>query len=761
MVDTMDKFRAMADHVKNNDIVAFDTETTSLNPRKGKIIGFSVTPEIGYGYYVPTMVFKDGNLQDTYIDGKLTHDLAKKFMTALTTKKLVMHNGSFDCRFVKCFYDVDLIPSLYADTILLVHTLMEEGAGFGSKSPFALKEIAKTIQNEIGLDVEKEANEEQVELKNSIKNNGGSITKENYEIFKADIEILSKYAAADTDLTLRVFNYFEPQLESQGLRKFYYEDEVMPLYREVTIPMESRGVRLDMPLITEAKKRISEDLKKYQELVIKELLSHIEVRTWVIYKATEAYPPNHKGAYAQELVSMYNIDIPKSEKTGKYSITNANVSQLPDNEIKEFLVTGNAESLPEDVRLKVSMKLWKEDNAGQYFNIQSKDHLGEIAFGALGIQPISETKTGKPQFDEDMIQIIAEDHDWAKNLRIYNKLMKISSTYMDRFLESHEDGKYYFSYKQHGTVSGRYGSDAQQLPRPKEEGEDEQVIVEYNNLVRAFFIPYDGNIFIDNDYESLEPKTFSHVSGDEGLMDIFRNNWDFYSTIAIKTEKLNQYSPDKKAPNYLRKLAPQLRNKAKAYSLGIPYGMGAYALGKNIGVKTKEAEELVDGYLNGFPNLKKWMEESKAFAKENGFIKTQVGRIRHLPKVQVLFSKYGDKLFDYKFKLQLEKQKGKEYVTNMFRDYKNGLNNSLNVQIQGLAASIVNRAAIAINREFKKLGISGQVVAQIHDQLIMEVEESRSKEAAEVVQDMMENTTKLKIPLVAIPSIAHNWRDGH
>lgn len=760
-VDSMEKFRAMAEHVKSSDIVAFDTETNSLNTRKGTIIGFSVSGAPGIGYYVPTQIYSEGLLNQNYIEGNNANELAKKFMTALTTKKLVMHNASFDCRFVLNYFGVDLTPSLHADTILLVHTLMEEGAGYGSGSSFALKEIAKTIQDKIGLDVEKEANEEQVELKNSIKKNGGSITKENYEIYKADLDILAKYACADTDLTLRVFNYFEPMLDKQNLREFFYVDEVMPLYREVTIPMENRGVRLDMPLITKAKESINADLKKYHDLVVKELLNYPAVRTWILYKSNEAYPPNHKGAFAQELAKEFKLDLPVSEKTGKYTINTTAVSQLPDSEVKKFLITGDESTLSEEIRVKTSMKLWKEDNGGNFFNIQSKDHMGEIAFGALGIKPISETKTGKPQFDEDMIQVIAEKYEWAKNLRIYNKLLKISSTYIDRFLSNNEDGKYYFSYKQHGTVSGRYGSDAQQLPRPKEDGEDEQVIVDYNNLVRAFFIPYEGNIFIDNDYESLEPKTFSHVSDDEGLMDIFRNNWDFYSTIAIKTEKLNQYSPDKKADNYLRKLAPQLRNKAKAYSLGIPYGMGAYALGKNIGVKTKDAEKLVNGYLDGFPSLKRWMEESKEFAKQNGYIKTQVGRIRHLPKVKALYEKFGDKLLDFNFKRELERTHGVDATLNMVRDYKNGLNNSLNVQIQGLAASIVNRAAIAINRKFKQANINGQVVAQIHDQLIMEVEHDKAEEAAKVVQDCMENTTKLKIPLVAIPAIAHNWRDGH
>jgi DNA polymerase-1 len=435
--------------------------------------------------------------------------------------------------------------------------------------------------------------------------------------------------------------------------------------------------------------------------------------------------------------------------------------RLPECSAKHFLIHGDAAVLDRDVSMKISMKLWREDNDGAYFNIQSKDQLGEIAFGVLGIKPLSTTKTGKPQFDDDTVQSIAGKYEWAKNLRIYNRLLKIKSTYMDRFLDAQEDGRYYFYYKQHGTVSGRYGSDAQQLPRPKEEGDDEPIVIEYNNLIRAFFIHDEGNIFVDCDYESLEPHTFAHVSGDEGLKDIFRNNWDFYSTIAIKTEKLNQYSPDKKAPNFLRKLEPKLRNKAKAYALGIPYGMGAYALGMTLGIPTKEAKKLVDGYLNGFPELKNWMERSKKQAKEKGYVSTQVGRIRHLPKVKAIYDKIGDDLLDWNIKKEMERQYGVDQIKNLSRDYINGLNNSCNVQIQGLAASIVNRAALAINRKFIELGIRGWVCAQIHDQLVIEVEHARSEEAARIVQDLMENTTKLSIDLKAPPALAHNLRDGH
>lgn len=760
LVDSEESLYEMVEHVKKHDLICFDTETTSLNPRKGNIVGFSVSAETAVGYYMPILIFKEGSLVRNHIDDISCVDLAKKFFKLLSNKKIIGHNLSFDVRFVKCEYGVDLVPSIYADTLLLVHTVSEEGVGNGVGS-FALKEIAKSIQEHIGLDMDKEANEEQIELKASIKANGGSTTKENYEIYKADLHVLAKYACADTDLTLRVYNHYIEILKTESLEKFFFEEEVMPLYREVTIPMESNGVMLDVDLMKRTREEITQDLVEYKKTVIKELLKHEKVKEWVIDKAITEFPPSNKGRFAQEVVKKSNLRFPVSEKTGKYMINAANVSLYAEEPIKSYLSTGNIELLDADFLMSISMGLWKESQGGDYFNIQSKDHMGGISFDALGMKPLAETEKGKSKFDEDFIQSIAKKHSWAKNLRIYNKLLKIKSTYIDRFLDNHEDGLYYFYYKQHATVSGRYGSDAQQLPRPKEDGEDEPIIVKYTNLIRAFFISKPGNIFIDCDYESLEPKVFSHVSGDEGLKDIFRNGWDFYSTIAIKTEGLHQFSPDKKAPNYLKKIANNVRQKAKAYSLGIAYGMGAYALGKNINIPTKEAEKLVEGYLNGFPDLKKWMEESREFVKNNGYIKTQSGRIRHLPKVSYLYEKFNDDLLDWDFQKKLEKQFEKDVVLNMVRDYKNGLNNSMNVQIQGLAASIVNRSAIAINRAFKEANIKGQVIAQIHDQLVMEVEEERAEEAAKIVQDKMENTIKLTIDLKAPPSFAHNLRDGH
>ena len=653
-------------HILNSDVIAVDTETTGLNPRKDKIVGWSVSGDEGVGFYLPTLVwnFDDDKLELQTILDESTEVISKNLLKLLKGKKLVFHNASFDVQFIKNYFGVDLLPDVWVDTGLLVHTVYEEGA-FGFGNPFGLKSIAIMNQKELGLDVEKAANEEQVELKGSIKKNGGQTTKALFEIYKADLDILSKYASADTDLTLRICNLYLKKLKEEGLEKFFFEDEVMPIYREVTVPMEAYGVDLDMDLLNRIHDEIVKDQKENKQIVMKSLLDLSEVKSWVMDTAFKEYPPSHKGNWAQRLVERYSLPLPKSEKTGKYSITQKNIEALEDSKVKEYLLNGDISVLDELEVARISMAMWKESNDGEYINIQSKKHLGEIVFKYMGIKPKvagANTKSGRAKFDMDMIKDLAKDYPWAENLRIYNKLLKIKSTYVDRFRDRNEDGRYYFYFKQNGTVSGRYGSDAQQLPKPLEEGEDAPIIMKYVNIVRAFLTAGKGRKVIDADYESLEPHCFASVTGDKKLQEIFANGWDFYSYVAIQTEGLEGVSADKKAPNYLKKLDPVKRNKAKAYSLGVAYGMEAYALKMTLGVDQKTAEHLIKGYLDGFPQLKEWRENSRLQVKAHGFIKNYVGRVRHLPKVQKTYIKFQDRMLDWRFRKELEVTYGRDQL---------------------------------------------------------------------------------------------------
>ncbi len=765
-VQDKETLKLLHQHIIDSEVIAVDTETTGLNPRKDKIVGWSVSGDEGVGFYLPTLVwnFEVEELQVQTIDGTSTETISKNLLKLLIDKKLVFHNASFDVQFIKNYFGIDLLPYVWVDTGLLVHTVYEEGA-FGYGNPFGLKSIAIMNQKELGLDVEKAANEEQVELKGSIKKNGGQTTKALFEIYKADLDILSKYASADTDLTLRICNLYLKKLKEEGLEKFFFEDEVMPIYREVTVPMEAYGVDLDMDLLNKIHDEIVKDQKENKEIVMKSLLAIPEVKEWVVATSMTNYPVSHKGNWAQRLVQRYSLPLPKSEKTGKYSLTTKYINELDDSNVKQFLLTGD-KSLLEDVeKARISMALWKESNDGDYINIQSKKHLGEIVFKYMGIKPKvsgANTKSGRDKFDMSMVEELSKTYAWAENLRIYNKLLKIKSTYVDRFRDRNEDGRYYFYFKQNGTVSGRYGSDAQQLPKPLEEGEDAPIIMKYVNIVRAFLTAGEGRKVIDADYESLEPHCFASVTGDENLREIFRKGWDFYSTVAIQTENLEGVSADKKADNYLKKLDPIKRNKAKAYSLGIAYGMEAYALKMTLGVEQKEAERLIKGYLDGFPQLAEWRERSREEVKAYGRITNYVGRIRHLPRVKQYYDKFDNRLMDWRFRKQLEGTYGRDKVIKAYRDFRNGLNNCLNFQLQSLAAAVVNRAALQINRKAKELGIDAMCQAQVHDQLIINCDKKDVAMFAPIVQEIMENTTKLPgVTLKAPPEISDNWRDGH
>lgn len=756
-IQTAEQLKELYIALQEATVVALDTETTGLNVRKNKIIGASFTTAIGNGFYIPVLRYNahTNGFDEFIIAEKPGSYWLRNVFELLQGKKLITHNGAFDTSIIYFEYGIDLLPSLWIETLLAVHTVQEEGA-FGYGTPFGLKSIAQMYQKEIGLDVEREANEEQVELKKSIQANGGSISKSNYEIYKADFEVLAKYACADTDLTFRVATLFLSKLRDEGLEKFFFEDEVMPVYKNVTVLMERRGILLDLELIRNTQSLVLAELDRLKDEVHEDLTSLESVQDWIVQQAyVERYPPANKGRFAAKLCENRGYNFSRINKKV--------INTLPDGDLKMFLLDPTCEHGIEPLELlKVSIALWQEDNEGKLVNIQSKLHLSQICFDHMGLKPDSETKSGRGKFDDSFIESISSQYPWAEKLRIYNKLVKINSTYIERFLSENESGVFYPYFKQHGTVSGRYGSNLQQLPRPKEDGEADPTVVQYNNLIRAFFISRPGYVFIDADYESLEPHIFASISNDVNLQEIFNNGHDFYSTVAIRTEKLENVSADKKADNFLKKVDAVKRNKAKAYSLGIAYGMSGYALAMTLGLSAKDGEALREAYLDGFPGVRQWIDVSRKFFKENGYIKNAVGRIRHLARGKFAYDTYGDSLMDARFRKQLINTMGKEYVQDQYMSLRNALNNCLNFQIQSLAASVVNRAALAINQAFRDRGWDGQVVAQIHDQLVVEVSEDRAEEAAQLVKMLMETTTQLPgVTLKAPPEIARNLKEGH
>lgn len=667
---------ALLEFIHANEELAYDIETTGLNVRKDTIIGFGISNAYS-SFYVPMWRFHRD--LDCILPTGVHIDLIRMILSALTHKKLLMFNAAFDAVFTKRVFRIDLVAALHADVLLLKHTCDEE-------FPFGLKEIATKLW---GTDVKKEKEE----MLASIKANGGTAK----EYYKADTELLAKYCEQDCLLTFRLYNYYSKQLKEQQLETFYYHDEVMPLYREVTIPMEEAGVKLDLEKLTNVLVDISADIDCIEEDIQTTIAPHLGLFTeWFL-----------------------NKDYPLKTATGKLPAWAKNYN--------------------------TQLDAWKADAEDWMFNLQSKHHLKKLFFDTLKCEPLSKTPTGLPQVDEEFMISVQEQYPWVKKLIEFNRLSKLKSTYIDRLLEEQEDGIFYPSFLQHRTVSGRYAGDLQQLPRP-DSGDNR--VARYTSVIRELIVAPVGSKLISADYEQLEPRVFAHTSGDAGLARIFTEGKDFYSEIAYNTEGMKEVTKEQ-------------RQKAKSYALGIAYGMTGYKLKFELGCTEEEADTLVEKYLTAFPELRRWMNESKKEAISTGIIRAQSGRVRHLSRAKALYSKYGATITD---SLQLWKTYHDSpavyaQVKQDYKTFKNECNNAINFQVQGFAAGIVNRAAIAINRVIKKNNYKTKLIMQIHDELVYESPIEEYEWLSAVIKHYMETTTLLSVPLITTPQIGNNFRE--
>lgn len=691
LIDTKEKVNTLINFINQNDILSYDVESTGLNTRKDKIIGFGVA-NATEGYYVPLYQY-DLSIKELIRIGVSDSEIMT-ILTALAAKKLLAFNMSFDGRMTKFNFGIDLVPSLYCDVLLLKHTCDEN-------YPLDLKGIAAKIY---GVDVKKEKEEMQA----SIKQNGGNAT----DYYKASLETLSKYCIQDASLTYRLYDYYSKELQRQGLEDFFYNSEVMPLYKQVTIPMEERGVRIDMPLLNQKLVDIDQELVNTEVRIQTAIAPDLALfTTWFL-----------------------NKDYPLQTNTGK---------------------------MPAYIKKHGSqLAAFKADNPNAYmFNLQSKHHLKKLFFDTLGCEPLSRTPTGLPQVDEDFIESVSDKYAWCKDLVVYNKLSKIKSTYYERFLEESENGQYYASFKQHSTVSGRYGSDFQQLPRTLATQGEDDVVSRYSNIVRELVIAPEGYVVVSADYEQLEPTIFAHTSGDKGLQSVFNDGLDFYSFVGIATEGLQGVSADKSAHNYLGKVNKAKRQAVKAYALGIAYGETGYKLQFELGIPQDEAEQLVAKYWRAFPALHDSVNKTHDQAVFQGWVKSEAGRSRRVHEVKRLHSQYGSQL---KNSLDLWKKFNSNPVVYAQakqdrKTYINLLNSSVNFKIQSLAASIVNQAAIKIAQKLKSECCDAWLIAQVHDELVMYVRKEQYTQVAAIVKTEMENVRKLSVALKVEPQFGNNY----
>lgn len=308
-----------------------------------------------------------------------------------------------------------------------------------------------------------------------------------------------------------------------------------------------------------------------------------------------------------------------------------------------------------------------------------------------------------------------------------------------------------------GMILVRRGSDTfitgncQNIPRVKEDDSGlSPMVLEYGNAIKAGFIPPKGYKLVNADYSALEPRCFAHVSGDDTLRNVFRRGLDLYSQIAIDVFGLSGCSSNPSDKNYLKKLHPEKRQLAKIFSLAVVYGAEASRIAQSMGIDYKQAESIIQAYLEAYPELRRYMMRCDYSVKKHGSVKSDFGRVRHLSAAKELYARHGDRLLDRRWA-------NANGLGEVRYKLKNALNLGKNHPIQSLAAHIVNRAMIRFSQLLQEHNIDGWISMQVHDEITANIRADQAELAASLMKDAMENTIKISIPLIAEPMVGMNW----
>jgi DNA polymerase I-like protein with 3'-5' exonuclease and polymerase domains len=747
IVRTREELKQLEALIKQELFLAYDLETSGVSSHTSVITDVAIAGAT----WEANIVMRE------FIDGEIVTQLNERevmpIIEALKPKRLLMHNAAFDCIFTIRKFGVYLNKALYADTMTLQHVLNENLFNYG------LKELGTHY---FGAD----ATDEKAEMLASIKANGG--TEKQY--YKADSAIRAMYAKKDVRLTYDLWKLLDKQLTPE-LRKLYYVTEVVPLAKHVLIPAELKGIPLDMPLLLQSRDEIAVDVKALEDKIQAQIEPLLDgFKTWLLdYK----YKFKLTGQFKELLAAKIAPEGWPRTKSGGYSFGKADIAKAikkghiePNTPLERY--AEGLDRVPDELQKTIQWEIASAEAGGYLFNIESTDHLARLFFGTstttsvLNETPLNKTPTGKGKLDDEFLDEMAKKYDWAKDLQTYRGLRKIESTYITRFIDGSIDGVFYPRFMQHRAVTGRLSGDTQQLPRPLEDGQDDAVIVKYNNRIRRFFISGPGYTFADLDYDSQEVKVFAHVSGEQKIRDIFARGDDFYCSVAIDTEGLEGFSANKEAPNYLGKLNKLVRQRAKAYALGLAFNMSPYKLKFELGCSEDEAKALYNKYFSAYPDLKIWLESSKAFALQNGYIKSQAGRIRRFEGLVDAYSKYGPCLFDglELWKRYNESPATYEYVKSVSGRCKNYLNAAANFQIQSLGASITAAGAIATAKEYERLGMQSYICNIIHDQITVRAPNEELQAALDILERNMCEAYPISVPLTAPQSSGVNFAES-
>ena len=355
--------------------------------------------------------------------------------------------------------------------------------------------------------------------------------------------------------------------------------------------------------------------------------------------------------------------------------------------------------------------------AGEEFNLGSTKQLREIFFEKLKYRIIKKTPGGQPSTDEKVLAELAEEYELPKVLLEHRTLSKLKSTYTDKLPNqvSQSTGKVHTSFHQAVTTTGRLSSsdpNLQNIPIRTEDG----------RRIRQAFEPSKGNKFISADYSQIELRVMAHMSKDEGLLEAFREGQDVHSKTASEVFDVG-----------IKDVTSDLRRNAKAINFGLIYGISAFGLGKQLGISRNLAAEYMAMYFEKYPDVKKYMESTKEFASQNGYVETLFGRRLYLRDIN---------------------------ATNAMRRQASE-RAAINAPVQGTAADIMKIAMINMHKALKTQKSEAKLILQVHDELILDTPKDEIDKIVSLVTESMMGAANLDVPLEIDIGIGDNWDQAH
>ncbi|MBO5656718.1 MAG: DNA polymerase I, partial [Agathobacter sp.] len=325
------------------------------------------------------------------------------------------------------------------------------------------------------------------------------------------------------------------------------------------------------------------------------------------------------------------------------------------------------------------------------------------------------TKTGYST-SADVLDKLKQEYPIVSDILEYRQLTKLKSTYADGLANYIEgDGKIHTNFNQTITATGRLSSTEPNL-------QNIPIRIELGRMIRRVFLPMDGDVVVDSDYSQIELRILAHLSGDETMIQAYRQEADIHKITASQVFHVP-----------MEEVTPIHRRNAKAVNFGIVYGISAYGLSEDLGIAPYEAKEYIESYFKTYPKIKEFLDKTVADAKETGYSTTLFGRIRPIP----------------------------ELSSSNFMQRQFGERVAMNAPIQGTAADIIKIAMIRVYKRLKKEGLRARLLLQVHDELLIEAPTAEKEQVIALLEEEMHAAADLLVPLEVGTSWGENWYEAH